>query len=69
MEQVTWCGHLPVMRGGVATFTLQATQPFSITLQADPKHSTGAEPSGSTSTMRAPVSAHAVVWQEVMLKQ
>ncbi|CAK0784442.1 hypothetical protein CVIRNUC_007646 [Coccomyxa viridis] len=42
MEQVAWCGHLPVMRGGVATFTLQATQPFAISLQADPRRS--AEP-------------------------
>ena len=44
MEQVAWCGHLPVMRGGVATFTLRATQPFAISLQADPRRSAGGAP-------------------------
>ena len=44
MEQVAWCGHLPVMRGGVATFTLQASQPFAISLQADPRRSAGDAP-------------------------
>lgn len=42
MGQIAWSGHLPVMRGGVATFTLQATQPFAITLRADPERSAGA---------------------------
>ena len=41
MEQVAWCGHLPVMRGGVATFTLKAFQPFAISLRADPRRSAG----------------------------
>ena len=44
MEHVAWCGHLPVMRGGVATFTLQAAQPFALTLQADPERSAGQSP-------------------------
>ncbi len=44
VEHVAWCGHLPVMRGGVATFTLLATQPFALTLQADPKRSAGVFP-------------------------
>lgn len=39
MEHVAWLGHLPVMRGGVATFTLQAAKPFALTLQADPNRS------------------------------
>ena len=34
--------------GGVATFTLLATQPFALTLQADPKRSAGVFPSPNT---------------------
>ena len=44
MEDIAWSGHLPVMRGGVATFTLQASKPFALTLQADPKRYAGATP-------------------------
>ena len=44
MEHIAWCGHLPVMRGGVATFTLRASKPFALTLQADPERSAGANP-------------------------
>lgn len=42
MDRIAWCGHLPVMRGGVATFTFRASEPFALILQADPERSAGA---------------------------
>jgi len=42
-EEVAWAGRFPIVRGGVATFTLQPRAPFMISVRADaPLAATGA---------------------------
>ena len=35
MEEVAWAGRFPIVRGGVATFTLQPQAPFMISVRAE----------------------------------
>ena len=45
-DEVAWAGRFPVVRGGVATFTLQPRAPFMISVRAEPTLSPRGEPAG-----------------------
>lgn len=36
VEGVSWAGSFPMLRGGVVTFSLKPTQPFCISVRAEP---------------------------------
>ena len=50
MEEVAWAGRFPIVRGGVATFTLQPQAPFMISVRAEATMS----PRGESALWQAP---------------